>query len=184
MYEIQVSWVGLTGLPGVSTFYTVATPATAPAELLSFFTAIRGLFPDGLTWTIPNSGDQIDSTNGQLLGSWSASGGGSVNSNGGAGGYAAGVGAYVNWRTNGVVNGRRIKGRTFLLPLLAAAYEVNGTLGSSALSTLQTAVNTLAGAAQGVGIWHRPVNGSGGSLAPVASGVVPDQVTSLRTRRR
>ena len=73
MRRLRVTWNGLGGLPGLSTFYYgVSTPNVSDA--VTFFTAIRTLFPTGLSWDIPSSGDEIDDATGQLTGGWVGSG--------------------------------------------------------------------------------------------------------------
>jgi hypothetical protein len=100
----------------------------------------------------------------------------------GAAQHASGVGAYVNWRTATVVGGRRVMGRTFLAPLMNSAYDSSGTIVTGNLTTLQNAADALA-ATTDIGVWHRP-GGTAGVLAAIGTAQVPDQVTSLRTRRR
>lgn len=181
--RVEVTWTGLSGLPGVSVFYTVAG-SNAPASLVTFFTAIQSVFPAGLSWTVPSSGDTIESTDGVLQGGWTGSGGATVAASGAAA-HAAGTGAYVNWATASVVGGRRLAGRTFLAPLMNSAYDNAGTIVTGNLTTLQNAATALAGANKLV-VWHRPTTpgGTDGTEDLVISGNVPDQVTSLRSRRR
>lgn len=177
-----MTWNGLGGLPGVSTFYYgVASPNVSDA--VTFFNAIKALFPNGLSWDIPSSGDEIDDSNGALTGSWLGSGGGTVTATGGSLPYAAGVGARVRWDTTTIVGRRRLRGSTFLCPILSAKFDTAGTIDSTALTTLQTAASAFAASGVAKEIWHRPVNGSGGTSAPINSAVVPDRVTSLRSRR-
>lgn len=181
--RIYVSWVGATGLPGVSVFY--APSATdAGADLQTFFNAIKGLIPAVTTITIPTSGDTIDDATGALNGAWTGGTGGAVACTGG-GNYFAGVGAYINWQTNGIVNSRRLKGRTFICPLTVNQSDSNGTLLAAAVTTLTTAAGVLAASGH-IDIWHRPSapGASDGASSLVVAALVPDQVTSLRTRRR
>lgn len=182
--RLVVQWGGISALPGASVFYsTGGTDATA--EVTAFFNAVKGLFPTGLQWSIPPSGDILDDTSGLVSGVWSGVGAGVVTGTA-AGAYAAGTGAYVNWQTAAVVGRRRLKGRTFLCPLQSTVgYDSSGTIVTSALTTIGTAATTLATSGK-MRIWHRPPKGtfSGGQSALVVTGTVPDQVTSLKTRRR
>lgn len=178
--RIVVTWQGAVGLPGVSVFYG-DLGASANADIKTFFTSLVGLFPAGLTWTVPSSGDTIDDGTGALSSSWVNVAGGTVAATN-ATAYAAGCGAYVNWNTGSVVNGRRLKGRTFLAPLVSTMYDA-GTIVTANLTTMQNAANALV-AAGNLLVWHRPGPGGAGSSANPSSATVPDQVTSLRTRRR
>ena len=179
--RIPVAWTGANGLPGVSVFYG-AVGASANADLKTFFTALVGTFPTGLTWSIPGAGDIIDDVTGHLSGIWvNGAGGGSVIASGPTP-HASGVGCYVNWLTAGLPGTRRVMGRTFLCPLSAGAYEANGSILAANLTVIQTAAAALVTAA-GIVIWHRPGSTPGDSFPPSAA-VVPDQVTSLASRRR
>lgn len=182
MRRVKVEWNGLGGLPGLSTFYYgVASPNVS--DLVTFFTTLRPLFPTSLTWNIPQSGDELDDATGALTGGWLGSGGGSVTANGGNLPYAAGVGARVQWNTGIIVGRRRVRGTTFLAPMLGSKFDSSGTIDSAALTTLQVACSTLAASGVAKGIWHRPVNGTGGQYCAINDAIVPDRVTSLRSRR-
>jgi len=92
MERILVAWTGVAGLPGVSVFYGTVG-ASANADIKTFFTAIAGLCPLGLSWTIPGSGDLVDDATGSLTGSWVNAGGGGTVAASGASQHAAGCGA-------------------------------------------------------------------------------------------
>jgi hypothetical protein len=166
----------------VSVFYT-NFGSDATVELATFFNALRTSFPNVVSWSIPNAGDVIDETTGQITGAWiGGTAAGIVAS--GVGAYAAGTGLYVRWQTAGIVGGRRVKGRTFLVPLLASLYQSDGTITDSTLTAINTAANNLVLAGK-LRIWHRPTTpgGSDGSAFTITSAQGPDKVTSLRTRR-
>ena len=179
--RIRCAWAGVPG-GGLSTFYLQGTP-TSLAPLKTFFSAIAALVPSVVTVDIPNSGDVIESTTGALTGGWTATGGG-AQAMSGTGNYSALSGAYIRWQTPTVVNGRRLVGRTFIVPLTAGQYDSNGTLGAGAVTTLQNAADALVLAFPGMGVWHRPGDDPGsGIIAGWSSAKVPDRVTVLRSRR-
>lgn len=180
--RIPVAWTTGVGGAGVSVFYSNGVD-DATASLGTFFNAIKASFPTVVNWTIPSSGDKLESTTGALTGSWS---GGTAASIAGTAAtqYVAGTGAYVRWYTNTIRAGRKFYGRTYLLPLIAAGFDSSGTIDNTTLGTLQTGVNGLVTSGKIV-VWGRP-SGPGatdGLFAGVTGGVVPDKVTSLRTRR-
>lgn len=181
--RIVVDWNGLSGLPGVSVFYG-ALAGNANASLKTFFTSCQSIFPAGLTWTIPGGGDLVDSATGAITGTWiNGAGGGQVAASGAAA-HAAGTGAYVNWRTGVVIGRRRLMGRTFLAPIMNSAYDNQGTIVAANLTTLQNAANALVTAGN-TRVWHRPnAAHTGGQAGVVSVATIPDQVTSLRSRRR
>lgn len=178
----EVLWTGLVGLPGVSVFY--APSGTDPSGSLStFFNAIKAQFPTGLSWGIPHEGDELNDATGELTGSWSGAGGSTVTATGDSH-FAAGCGAYVNWSTGAIVSGRRLRGRTFLAPIKSQAYDTSGTIDNAVISAMLTPAQALA-ASGDITIWHRPdpVSHTGGSSSLALDCTIPDQVTSLRTRR-
>jgi hypothetical protein len=180
--RIPVIWNGLTGLPGVGVFYGDTTVSTAPADLVTFFNAIKGLFPSGLSWAVPSSGDLVNDNDGSLAGTWASGGGATVTATGGPNPYAAGVGCAIRWNTAGVVAGRRVRGRTFLTGALTGLYDTNGTLTGANVTTLQNAANALV-ASGSVRIWSRPTPSRSGDSFTIAGAIAQDQVTSLRSRR-
>ena len=182
--RVRVEWAGLAGLPGISTLYVGTTDADI-SELVTFFTAIRGLFPTGLSWTIPNVGDVIESTNGELTGTHIFTGGGTVSGNGGSAAYAAGVGLRVRWLTGAVVGGRRVVGTTFLTHWLSSNYDQQGSIDDTDRTTVQTAASAFVASGSPWGVWHRPTTpgGSDGSFHAMNAATVPDKVSWLRTRK-
>lgn len=180
--RVNVAWTTGIGGTGLSTFYTL-DPVDVTAELGTFFNAIKAFFPTPVTWQIPNSGDMITDNTGILSGGWSGGTAATISASGGAGAYVAGTGAYVRWGTNTVVAGRRVKGRTFLVPMLTSQFDTFGTITDTSVATIQTAASALQGSGK-LKVWHRPPEGTTlGFVAQVTSATVPDKVTSLRTRR-
>ena len=177
-------WDGLPGLPGLSVHYAATADAVAAvAALTTFFNAIKGNHPTGLSWQLPSSGDTIDSGTGALTGGWTGATGSTIAANGGPGVYAAGAGMRVTWPTAGIGAHKRIVGSTFLVPLLGSLYDTNGTIAAGTVTTTQTAANAVVASAK-VQIWHRPSpGGSDGALWPMLSATVPDKVATLRSRR-
>lgn len=178
----EVVWQGIGGLPGLSVFYCDAG-ANVGTDLTTFFGVIKDRFPVGTSWVVPNSGDTIDDATGTLVGGWSGTGGGTTSSGASSAAYAAGTGAIVRWNTAAIVGGRRLRGRTFLCPLLASQYDTSGVLTSGWLSALATAAAGIVTAAD-FRIWHRPTpGGSDGSSSGITSFGNPSTVSSLRSRR-
>lgn len=181
--RVPVVWDGLPGFPGVSVFYWDFTVAPDLSELNAFFTAIRNEFHASLTWTIPAAGDTIDDSSGVINGDWIATGSGTITGGGGSTPYAAGAGARAVWTTTGLVGGRRVRGSTYLVPLVSSSYDASGTIATTPLGVLRNAAIDLA-ANGGMKVWSRNDPGStNGASFPVTSGTVPDKVSTLRSRR-
>ena len=181
--RVKVQWTGWPGAPGVSTFY-VSTTITDLAPLRTFFAALSASYlPSGLTLAFPSTGDVIDEATGLITGAWSGPAAADV-VGGAAGSYPGNAGAVVSWRTTLLVAGRRVRGRTFLVPLANAAYQSDGSLSTAFLTTANGAAATLISTwAGGLKVWSRPRPTIAGAQATVLTGTVPDLAVSLRTRR-
>lgn len=180
--KVPVAWQTGAGGTGVSIFFTpFGTDATT--EIGAFFNAIKAFFPTAVSWNVPSSGDVVDEVSGLITGAWTGGAAASLVGTG-SGAYAAGTGVYARWQTNGIVNGRRVKGRTFLCPLITGCYQSDGTITDANLATMNTAVSLLAASGK-MNIWHRPKTrtSNDGSAHLIVSGAGPDHVTSLRSRR-
>lgn len=180
--RVPVTWTTGAGGTGVSVFYTFSADDVT-TELATYFNAVKTAFPTAVTWSIPAAGDEIESSTGALTGAWGGGTAASITGAGGASLYAAGTGFYNRWLTGTIVNGRKLVGRTFMCPVVYTMYATDGTIDTTSLGTMQTAASALA-ASNKLVIWHRPTGGlSNGVAASVAFAVVPDKVTSLRSRR-
>jgi len=185
--RIRVDWSGIPTGPGVSTFYAAATqPSTALdlAPLRQFlFATMGGYLPTGISINFPVVGDVINESTGLIEGTWTAPAQ-SVIPGSLSGNYSAASGAVVSWRTIGIVNGRRVRGRTFLVPLASAAYDATGTLATNFRDAALAAAATLI-AAPGLklAVWHRPVNGVGGAGFQLAAATMTDKAMILTSRR-
>jgi hypothetical protein len=142
--------------------------------------AIDAYVPGQITLTIENEGRTFEAETGTLTGYWS-DGVPIVDSNAVATSFAASAGVCINWLTAGVVGGRPVRGRTFLVPLRATSYDQQGTLVTADLTAIRNAADTLAGTAA-MRIWSRPRAGLNGSLHAPVGARVNDRVSMLRSR--
>jgi len=183
--RVNVAWQNWPGAPGVTVFYADTTGMQTTVDgLRAFFNSCAALLPSGMTITVPGTGDNIDEATGALVGTWAVGTPPVVVTATGAGAYAGNAGAVVHWLTASVINGRRLRGRTFLVPLIATAYDTSGSIVASALTTLNNAATTLlAGAGTNLKIWHRPDPPAAGSVAAWNGYRIPDLAVSLRSRR-
>jgi len=85
----------------------------------------------------------------------------------------------IRWRTDLIVSGRRLQGRTFI-PALDDSDNNGGQMGSSQQTILGTAADDLVGSGDAnFAVWSR----THGALAPAVSGVVYTGFGTLRSRR-
>lgn len=181
--RIKITWTGMPGGPGVSQIYATSAAGARPA-LSSWINAWKYLVPDNTTLTIEGSGDTIDSSTGLITGTWSDGASIPAVGTGSSSQYFAAGGACITWSTGGVVAGRRVKGRTFLVPLTSLAYQGSALVGT-AVSAIQTATNTLLGSGNVFWVLHRPTTpgGSDGSAFQITSGLVKNHQAILSSRR-
>lgn len=188
--RITATWGGFRGAPGYSNFYFGGaaaddTDAESLAEAVrSFFNAFRVDLPSSVTISIQPSAEIIDETNGQITGQVDFTPPETITGGTNAT-YSAASGAVVNWNTAGYRNGRRIRGRTFVVPLSNAAYDTAGDISTASLGLLR---NGAAFLTSGVSVlpfvvWARPNDGANGTAEPVVSATVPDLGAVLRSRR-
>lgn len=169
----------------MSTFYTFGGSLDNDvAAIRAFFNSLAAQLPSGLTIQVPGVGDTIDDTNGLINGGWNATAAPAVVTGTGLSAYAGNAGAVVHWLTAAVIGGHRVRGRTFLVPLVSTAFDTQGSIATSVLTTLRNAASTMITTMSGtLRVWHRPVGGSGGTAGVVLSSSVPDLAITLRSRR-
>lgn len=193
--RVRSVWSGFRGGPGVTTMYFLDT-STCVEDLHTLWTAINAHLPDDVSIQVENTGDTIESTTGDLVGTWPASDevapvvGLNVDA------YAAPVGAVVNWLTSTVSDGSRLRGKSYIVPLAGNQFASDGSIGTAPLSDLVTAFgNFSAGQLASFVIWRRPrdakaadgsrpaVEARAGSHGLVTSVRIPDVAAVLRSRR-
>lgn len=195
IYRVKALWTGMPGAPGVSTHYLASAPSAADLTAVkTFYGSFASFLPSSLTISVPGFGDVIDDVSGELQNTWTATAPAAVVC-ASAAAYAAPVGGCVHWLTGSVIGGRRVKGTTFIVPLVNK-FDTNGTLDNAWVTTMDTAAGTLITAlGANLGVWHRPRFGpkpgpgiprprlSDGSFEGVSGHSVPDKVVVLRSRR-
>lgn len=185
---------GFQGGPGVATMYFLDV-ATAIESVSRFWGALSAVLPNTVHITPERSGDTIEDTTGALTGSWL---GGVVSAATGQnpGAYSAPSGAVVDWRSGTVLDGKRVRGRTFIVPLAAGGYQDDGTLSPGTIGTIQAAATQfIVEQSNSFVVWHRPYKGRAalgtrparpahlGGHALVTASSVPDKAAVLRSRR-
>ena len=194
--RVKLRWTGLNGAPGYSVFHfrdfvgaepTVPDVQAAVDKVDAFAGIVRSLLLPGLSLPTMADVDILDEATGQLENTLNAVPDPAVTGAAPAGTMAGGAGAVITWRSGLVRNGRRLRGRTFIVPIASSQYEANGTLTASALTNLNNAAAGLTNPAGGsdLGIWGRPSGpGAADGIWGVVSGhSVPDMAAILRSRR-
>lgn len=192
--RITARWSGFPGAPGYSNFYFASGLVDGgllqeeadlfAARVRSAFLQIGPLLPSSVSIEVEPEAVVLDSDTGMAQEFLNLDVPAAVTGVNNAD-FAGPVGAVITWRTDDLRNGRRIRGRTFLVPLATVVFEEDGTLGSNWRDDLNDFADTLRGGpGEGdLGVWSRPVNGSGGVFASVTAHSVPDMAAVLRSRR-
>lgn len=191
IWKVTAQWTGGAIGSGFTNFYFQAGTSTAQAAsdsarafLFSAYGAAQALLPTGISISFTAGVDSLDVVTGALTGTIPITPPSNVTGSG-TGAYAAPAGACVTWLTGGVVNGHRLRGRTFLVPMSGNAFESDGTLSATTLSSINSAATTFISAAPDFAVWHRPApgGGGGGSATTVAAFRVTDKAAVLTSRR-
>lgn len=184
---------GSQGLPGLSTLYangTSATPNNADAadmvaRVRAFWDSIKANLPTANTFLVQGSVDLLDPATGALSGSLSVTAPATVTGTGG-GQLPPANAILLTGQTGVVVNGRRLRGRTFISPVASVAMTA-GLVNSGVAATIAASANlSLTGVTASVPVvWHRPKlpGPLGGSVSPVTTYTVGSQFAVLRSRR-
>lgn len=196
MAKVTINWTGFPGGPGYSNLYfkDISGNGALTQELVndavhkveSWIAAWRPRLPTSVTTGISPTVEAVEDSTGELQGFWTAPtlapvGGGGVAS------FSAPSGACVTWYTSTVRHGRRMRGRTFVVPLDTTSYESDGTLIAS-ISTVVNAANAALLLPDGVanfGIWARPTvkGASDGQWALATAARMNDKPAMLTSRR-
>jgi hypothetical protein len=182
-YRVAWSGGGLVG-PGLSTFYEKPDSNVGGADaIFDFFDSLKSAITTAVTITVPSSGDIIEDTTGELVGTWSESGTGGAVVGTSAENFVMGTGARVRWATGGIHGGHRVNGATYIAPLQISSFAGSGALADPFVVVLEASADALLDALPGLCIWSRPRTGLAGASYTIESAVVPDKVSWLRSRR-
>lgn len=185
---------GFTGGPGLMTQYfspAVAGFNEAIAQLAvdrvrDALLAGAELWPSSFSFQVEGTVDELDEATGQLVDSLTVTSRTVAGTGTGSNMGPAPAGAVVVWKTGEIKAGKRVQGRTFLVPLLSTAYQQDGTLNANILTSageFAAAMND-AGATDLVHVvWSRPRPGLAGSKHGITGYSVADKVAVLRSRR-
>jgi len=183
--RVRVAWSG-GAVPGggLSTFYFDTPSPGFQADVKDFFAALSSYVPSGVTWSIPNTGEEINTATGDIGATWTDGVSAVVTGSNPTTTYAAGVGCRIAWDTLGRTNNRHVRGSTFIVPLTSAGYQADGTINEAVRTPFLAAASALLAAQVGsFGIWTRPTDEHAGAFNSVVGYNVPDKVSWLRTRK-
>ena len=197
MMRVRVRYSGYQGGPGYNVLhfakfgqatYTEAEATECGTRLRTLFDTIKLYLPNVLKIDVMPEVDIIQADNGSLSDAITLTPGATVTGTAGAGAqFAAAAGAVITWKTQTVRNGRRMRGRSFIVPLANTGFATDGTLDTGLIAALTTQANlvrTNATEADLV-VYGRPTApaATDGLSAFVQSVSIPDMGAILRSRR-
>jgi hypothetical protein len=194
--RVVVNWTGLQGGNGFTNFHFEPVPEDSAitqahvdqcvGKTETFLTAWKPYRPPATFTQVNAQISEIDENSGEIRAFWSAVTAAPAAGTSVGGSHSAVAGACINWSTANALNGRRVRGRTFMVPLGASGLDVNGTIDNTALTAMRAAANTLQtdGALVRLVVWHRPsVLGIDGGAYDVISSSISDKTAILTSRR-
>lgn len=193
--KVKIKWSGFAGGPGYTNFFfrdiagtpTQATADNAALKAGNFCSYVRTYVPIEAALQVQSDVEVIEETTGELQSVFNVTGMTAQQGQAASAPYSAASGGVITWRTDGVRNGRRVRGRTFLVPLANSAYQSDGTIASAALTSLNTNIASFlapSGSAN-FGVYARPTSktATDGIFHKATSFSIPDKVAVLRSRR-
>lgn len=198
--EYKALWNVPGGGAGFSTFYAETDGSLAQMQefannVRAFFAGVSTFIPNTVTITFESEVRTLNTATGTLEDVDAVNAPAQVTGVA-VGAYAAGAGGRVDWRTSGIVAGRRVVGRTFLVPIIGTSFESNGTLVAGTITDIQADADAYLAAFTsivGAVVWSRPVVADptadppiaarAGSFHAIQSATVPDKSALLRSRR-
>lgn len=195
--RVKLHWTGFVGGPGLSVFHFMTDAGTPPTNadclavagrVRAFADAIKGMVPSTVSMLVDPAVEIITSPGGTLQTVENVTPPAVVNSTASSTiVYSAASGAVISWRTAGIRNGRRVRGRTFLVPLHGNAYQNDGSLDAGYITSLNTAATNLRDTSTNIdlAVYGRE-SGPGaldGVVYQVTSHNVPDRAAILKSRR-
>jgi hypothetical protein len=129
---------------------------TAVASVHDFWATVAVTMPPVIHIAVDPHGDVIDDASGDLVGQWASTPETSVTGSGGDQ-FAAPAGAAVTWETDTFLDGHRLRGRTYIVPMSYGSYQSDGTLGETTKPNLTSAAGALVTSqSTSFVVWHRP----------------------------
>lgn len=203
LYRVRTVWSYTPGGPGYTNLYFGSTDPlaagaqTAVNDVQAFFTALKGYIPSAVSLQVDPLVVMVEDYSSEQVGEISVTSPPPPIACTGTGAYAAPVGITCQWTTGAFQYGRRVKGRTYIVPLVASAFENNGTIVNANVTVFNNAAAALVAAGSQLVVYTRKraaktaeesptgkaITARAGASSVVVSGSVRDIAAVLRSRR-
>lgn len=168
--RVRTIFTGVAGTPWYSNLYFFDNGGTeigpdAVTWVTAFWTSLSAVMQDSVIWTIEPEVARLDESTGQLTG---------VTATPGATGGGTQQVAALPWQTQGLireftgafVNGRRVRGRTFIPGPTESSSDVGVPIGTY-ITALQNAADALIASSVSTWcVWARPFDGDPAAVPP------------------
>lgn len=156
--------------------------STAVESVHTFWLDNVELIPGDVSVQVESAGDILNDANGDLIDTWTSDPVAAVPMTG-TGSYSAPSGACIDWLTATIAGKHRLRGRTFLVPIVNSAYEENGSIRVARVAEIKSrAEDLIASQSASFVVWHRGT-GDDGSSGLITSAHVPSLAAVLKSRR-
>lgn len=203
LYRVRTTWSYTPGGPGYTNLYfgttdpLAAGAQTAVNDVQAFWNAIKGLIPQTVVLQVDPLVVMVEDVTSEQVGEIGVATPPAAITCTGTGLFAAPAGCTVQWNTVSFLYGRRVRGRSYIVPLVGSAFEANGTLAAAGNTTLTNAAAALVAGGSNLVVYTRrrlakpadPTTGApavtarpGGSSLVISS-TVRDIAAVLRSRR-
>lgn len=183
-WSVTGGGAGMTVMHGIidEADYDGGDATSSLTAIRTFFQSLAARVPNDVSWSWPGPVD-LFSNDGVLVGSTTPSTAVPPLTATYAGTYAAPAGARIDWETGIILAGKRLRGRSYIVPLAGDQYDADGSLASDFISVGNTAATALrvalATAGSPLGVWSRK-----NSAIFAASGqTIQDKAAIMRSRR-
>jgi hypothetical protein len=188
--QYRASWSIPNAGPSVSTFHflgdVVNEPVALAAAVRAFFAGLVATIPNDVTVSFAPEFTIHDVATGTLIGTAPVTPPAAVVGTA-TGSWAAGAGVRIDWLTAYIRNGRRVRGRTFIVPAGGGSYGTDGRVLPALITSGNAAADTFRDAALAAGnpfaVWSRPTASLPGAIFPVTDGATSGLVATLRGRK-
>ena len=186
--RVKINWTGFVGSPGYTNLnfehivdgaWTQPEVDAAVAQVQTWVTAQRPFLPPSVVVGIDPAVSEHNEQTGDIENFFTATPAAAAAGTSTSTTFTSGAGYCISWSTGGVRNGRRVRGRTFVVPIASSQYETDGSLLNASITTWRNAANALATDANNVRL---------GIFAHTPGAIIPDggiyDVTSVNIKDR
>lgn len=188
---IRTTWNGGIGGEGLTQLAVGGSGAQLDEALEAvhgFWTSIAGWIPNEYSLRVETLVEHYDEASGDLTGDYQSPITLAPVNGINAGEYHAAAGGRIDWRTSSIRFGRRVRGRTFLVPIGANNFSTGGSMATSWITGAQGYANSLLSNLESAGcplqVWSRPSEKHPvGAISKVVAASVPQKAAILSGRR-